>query len=310
MKKIIKVLIKQTATLLDILSLRITPTKSSPSFLKPVLSSLLVVITLQVDTVFADAQLMVSPTRIMFEDNARSEQITLINSGTAEGRYRISMVRRQLTENGEFINIDEKTPGNYADEMVRFSPRQVTLQPGKSQTIRIQLRKPRDLAKAEYRSHMLFQKIPDPSKSNIETMSGTQTEGLTINIIPIVGISIPVIVRHGELESTVSLTDFQFSLGNTQNAKPKLSMTINREGSSSIYGDFIVEFTPKGKQAITVAQTNGIAVYTPIPKRLYSINLNTPDNLSLSNGQLTVKFMEHGKSNEESIITQARMLLP
>ena len=77
---------------------------------------------------------MVSPTRIVFEGNERSKQINLINNGAETGRFKISFVRRNMTSAGKIEVIDEKEPGMYSDEMVRFSPRLVTLAPGESQT--------------------------------------------------------------------------------------------------------------------------------------------------------------------------------
>ena len=47
---------------------------------------------------------------------------------------------------------------------------------------------------------MLFQALPPPSSSSIEKIANQQSgEGITIELLPIVGVSIPVIVRHGDL---------------------------------------------------------------------------------------------------------------
>ena len=46
-----------------------------------------------------------------------------------------------MNADGKIIKVDENEPGMYSDEMVRFSPRQVTLEPGQSQTVRLLLRK-------------------------------------------------------------------------------------------------------------------------------------------------------------------------
>jgi len=80
--------------------------------------------------VAALGQLMVSPTRIVFEGNERTKQINLINNGSETGRFRISFVRKNMNSSGKIEVIDDKEPGMYSDEMVRFSPRQVTLEPG------------------------------------------------------------------------------------------------------------------------------------------------------------------------------------
>ena len=46
---------------------------------------------------FAAGQLMVTPTRIVFEGNDRTKQVNLVNNGSETGRFRISFVRRNMT---------------------------------------------------------------------------------------------------------------------------------------------------------------------------------------------------------------------
>ena len=141
----------------------------------------------------AVGQLMVSPTRVVFEGNERSKQVNLINNGAETARYRISLVRRTMNSDGKIQAVDENEPGMYADEMVRFSPRQVSLAPGQSQTVRLMLRKKAGTADGEYRSHMMFQSLPDSTASDVNNLSSDRAKGLSIELIPVVGITIPVI---------------------------------------------------------------------------------------------------------------------
>ena len=51
----------------------------------------------------------------------------------------------------------EAAPGeHFADGMLSWSPRQITLQPGTAQVVRLMVRKPEGLAEGEYRSHLDF----------------------------------------------------------------------------------------------------------------------------------------------------------
>ncbi|UCB55242.1 MAG: molecular chaperone, partial [Thiotrichales bacterium] len=144
----------------------------------------------------AAAQLMISPTRVVFEGTERSKQVNLINNGSDVGRFRISFVRRKMLESGQIEAAEEGEPGMYSDDMVRFAPRQVTLQPGQSQTVRLMLRKKSGLEDGEYRSHLMFQSLPDSSSSNIEELASDNAKGVSVQLIPVVGITIPVIVRQ------------------------------------------------------------------------------------------------------------------
>jgi P pilus assembly chaperone PapD len=269
-----------------------------------------VIATLPVTNAHAAGQLMVSPTRIVFEGNERTKQVNLINNGSETARYRISFVRRNMTEDGDFEDVPENETGMYSDEIVRFSPRQVTLQPGQSQTVRLMLRKKRDMKDGEYRSHMLFQSLPDPASTEISQLANDNTKGLSIQLVPVVGITIPVIVRQGKLSSTVSLSDFELKQANTVRAEKTLSFKINRAGNSSAYGDFRVYFTPSGGEPVVVGQINGVAVYTPLASRSVDLRLQTPSGFNLSNGEFHITFLEPGKDEITGLLAESRFAVP
>lgn len=260
--------------------------------------------------VLALGQLMVSPTRVVFEGNERTKQINVINNGAETGRFRISFVRRNMNSEGNIKEIDKDEPGMYSDGMVRFSPRQVTLEPGQSQTVRLLLRKKSGITDGEYRSHMMFQSLPDPAASDISNLAGSQKEKLTISLIPVVGITIPVIVRQGNLDTKISLSDFEIKQGNSVKAQSILSLKINREGTKSAYGDFNVYFTPKNGAPITIGKINGVAVYTSTTSRNLEIKLQMPENFSLSNGELRVVYLEPGKDEKSGLIAESRLATP
>lgn len=260
--------------------------------------------------VYAAGQLMVSPTRVVFEGSERTKQVNLINNGSETGRFRVSFVRRNMTEDGKFEETAENEPGMFSDEFVRFSPRQVTLQPGQSQTVRLMLRKKSGMPDGEYRSHMLFQSLPDPATSDISDLAGDNSKGLSVQLIPVIGITIPVIVRQGQLDSTVTLSGFQIKQANTVRASSTLSLKINRKGTRSAYGDFRVYFTPKGGTAVTVGQINGVAVYTPLSSRTIEIRLQMPSGFSLSNGELHITYLEPGEDERTGLLAESRLAIP
>ena len=107
--------------------------------------------------------LLVAPTRVVFEARRRSAEVTLVNIGTDTATYRISFVHQRMKPDGSLEAVDTPGPGEaFADDLVRFSPRQVTLEPRVAQTVRMQLRIPAGLTAGEYRSHLLFRAIPPP----------------------------------------------------------------------------------------------------------------------------------------------------
>jgi hypothetical protein len=223
---------------------------------------------------YARADLMLYPIRIVFEKNQRAAQIDLVNDGKETATYRISLVNKRMSETGEFSEIETPAPGErFADALLRYSPRQVELAPGASQTVRMSLRKPANLAPGEYRSHLVFRRVAEAKgKAGTQAQDNPAGEGLTIKLTPLIGVSIPIIVRHGDTAATVSLSNLKLERPSA-NQPPVLSLQLQRSGNRSVYGDLAVTFTPQGGTEREVARANGVGVYTPNPLRRAKIAL-------------------------------------
>jgi len=257
----------------------------------------------------AAGNIMVTPTRIVFEQRDRSAQVTLVNQGDKTSNFRISFVRQNMTENGEFIPVAEGEPGMFSDSMIRFSPRQIQLPPGQSQVVRMVLRRPADMSEGEYRSHMLFQALPEPSSSNVEKIIQQSSDGITIELVPIVGVSIPVIVRQGELNSAVSLSNASIDLADQSTRGGKISVDITRQGNSSAYGDLRVTYTQEGATPIVIAQANSVAVYANMRTRRFQMPVNLPSDFSLENGVVNLVFLKSGATEESGTLAKTRLIL-
>jgi P pilus assembly chaperone PapD len=239
--------------------------------------------------VLAAGQLMVAPTRVVFEARDRTAKVSLVNNGTETATYRLEFTRKRMTKDGNFVDVDKPVAGElFCDEMIRFSPRQVTLPPGQSQTIRLILRKPANLAAGEYRSHLLFKSIPKSQSSSIEALDNKKADKLTIELTPVLGISIPVIVRHGKTEVTVSIDNIV--LGKAQNNQPAIQFSLKRSGNQSVYGDLSVSFEKSDGQTITLSKANGISVYSPNTERIVALPLYVPKGVQIKGGNLLVTY--------------------
>jgi fimbrial chaperone protein len=260
-------------------------------------------------SVQAAGNLMVTPTRIVFEQRDRSAQITLVNRGDKSSLFRISFLRQNMTENGQFLPVEEGASGMFSDPLIRYSPRQVSLPPGQSQVIRLALRKPGDLAKGEYRSHMLFQALPESSSSSVEKITQQKSEGITIELIPIVGVSIPVIVRHGELSSKVELANPAIVPATETKNYRRIAVDINRQGDGSAYGDIRATYTPEGGTAIVIAQANSVAVYSNMQTRRFEAPVSLPADFTLDKGTIEIIFLKSGEKAETGTLAQTSLVL-
>lgn len=239
--------------------------------------------------VYAASQLMVAPTRIVFDGKSRSAQVTVINSGDTTGTYRIKVVNKRMTEDGQVKDVESPNPDElFADKMIRFSPRQVVLEPGKTQVVRLSLRKPAKLKDGEYRSHLLFQAIPENAGTDIQ--SAVNQKGINVKLTAIVSVSIPVIVRHGDTNASVAFTSIKHQAAMDDKSTPTLLLELERTGNQSVYGDFLTEYVNSQGNSIVVSQINGVAIYTPNKKRTVKIPLTVPPGVELKNGVVKVYY--------------------
>ena len=282
---------------------------STPSFLLPGRTAL-VTLALALAAPLALADLSLYPTRIVLEKNQRAAQVELMNNGTAPETYRINLVNRRMGEMGEFIALEAPGPGDqFADPLLRYSPKQVTVQPGSSQTVRILVRKPADLAPGEYRSHLQFDRVADAAgATSVEQASTPGDKGIGVVITALVGASIPVIVRQGDTQASATLSDLAL-LPAAGDAAPALSFVINRSGNRSLYGDLTVRFTPKGGQPVDLAKAGALAVYVPNALRRARMALQVPAGTTLAGGSLSLSYRERAEAGGK-MMAEASLSLP
>lgn len=248
-------------------------------------------------TLSAQGDLLITPRRVVFEGNRQRQEITLANTGQDTARYSISFVQYRMTEEGGFEQIESPDPGQlFADAYLRFFPRTVTLAPNESQVVRMQLRRLPDMVDGEYRSHMYFRAVPDERPLGEEDIL-SDTTAIGIRLVPIFGITIPVIIRIGDLNAGIKLSNL--ALHQKEDAPPDFSLTMNREGNQSVYGDLTINYVPASGEPIEVGVVRGIAVYTPNSKRNFTMQLRQPDGVDYSSGKLVVRYSSASEARPE-----------
>ena len=259
----------------------------------------------------AMADLMLYPTRVEIDKNQRAAQVELVNRGQTPESYRISLVNRRMSETGEIVTADTAEPNEYfASDMLRYSPRQVTLKPGESQTVRIILRKPADLSNGEYRSHLQFDRLPGiEGSSNIEQAMNPESGQIAIRLTALVGASIPVIVRHGDTSANVTLDTLAMELGIKADSPPLLAFHLNRSGNRSVYGNLLATYTLPGGKPVEVSQVNGVAVYVPNTLRTAKLPLRLPEGMTLKGGLVHLTFSQRPEDGGK-LMAQASLALP
>mgnify|MGYP001289752111 CR=1 FL=1 len=234
--------------------------------------------------------LVVSPTRVELQGRDRSATVTLTNRGSESALFRISFVTMAMDDKGQ-LNTVEKTPDGMltAEGLIRYAPRQVNIPPGGTQTVRLVVRKPADLAAGEYRSHMFFRAVPPEDAGRAVDEQANQS-GISVRLTPIFGITIPVIVRHGDLDLKVAMSDMAVV---PDKDRKKLTFKLSREGNKSAYGDVKVEYLPAGGGSpVVVGEITRLAVFTPNTKRNVEVPLVVPSGVTLGKGTLKVLYRQ------------------
>lgn len=256
------------------------------------------------------ADLMLYPTRIVISPTQRSAQVEIVNRGDRPETYRISIVNRRMSESGDIVVADAPEPGDlFADSMLVYSPRQVTLQPGQSQTVRVSVRRPAGLADGEYRSHLQFDRQPDlDAQSNIEAIDQPERGQVAVTLEALIGASIPVIVRQGQTEAQVALEDLVLTPGSGDRG-PVLSFTFRRQGDQSVYGDVVATFAPAQGRPVEVGRVSGVAVYVPNPVRKAQLLLKPPEGVALRGGTLRLTYVDRASAGGQ-LLAEAQVVLP
>jgi P pilus assembly chaperone PapD len=241
--------------------------------------------------------LLVAPTRIVL-DGRKSTEIVLNNIGDAPATYRISVELRRMTADGDLVDVTNPTDRDKsAEDMIVYAPRRVTLAPHQPQSIRIAARAPQGLPDGEYRVHLLFRAIP-PAQP-VAPKDGEPVKGLHLQLIPIYGVTIPVIVRLGNLQATAGISNVHLD---KTGGKLAVDLDLSRSGTRSTFGEVRV-LKPGVKDPVAIQRA--VAVYTEIGMRHVSIPVD-PNFKGDIDGPVTVQYLETYDDGKQKIAeTQA-----
>jgi hypothetical protein len=249
------------------------------------ISLVVLVMTMFSSSCDAQGNLLITPRRVVFDGQKKSQELNLANTGKDTAKYVISFLQVRMKEDGSFETITVPDPGqNFADRYLRFFPRTVTLGPNEAQVIKIQLTKTGELQPGEYRSHIYFRAIPDEKPLGEEAKK--DSTAIAIKLTPIFGITIPVIIRVGSSNTKVSLSDLSLNL--PVDSLPRMKFTINRSGNMSVYGDISVDYISANGKIIPAGSIKGIAVYTPNLLRRVWIDLSNTAGIDYHTGKLRI----------------------
>ena len=228
--------------------------------------------------------LLVAPTRIVL-DGRKGAEVILNNIGDEPATYRISVEFRRMTADGGLVDVPEPSAEDkLAEDMIVYAPRRVTLAPHQPQSVRVNARAPEGLPDGEYRVHLLFRAIP-PTHPVSAAGPDEAAKGLRFALIPVYGVTIPVIVRFGNLQAKAGIANVHLE---TRDGKPQVAMDLSRSGDRSTFGEVRVL---KAGVRDPIAIQKSVAVYKEVAMRRVSIPVDEAFKGALS-GPVTVQYVE------------------
>lgn len=261
------------------------------TFLLKTIATLVIALNfLVIPTSEAQADMLVMPPFIMFEDRDRLHDIALINTGNTAGTYRITWIYYKQKEEGGYELMDTPLNPEYDHaKMIVFSPKQVTLPPGGRQRVRMSLRKPPGLPNGEYRAHMQMQRIELTSKSETR-----QDDGLTAELDVRVGFAVPVVIRQGGQDVNVTISNPQFieAKFKAKDQRSRLQVTLNRSGTHGTIGRLRAYWTPPGGDEKQIGALNNVNIYSELDRRIAQIALK--EGTRVVGGQLRIVYEGDG----------------
>ncbi|RXE97488.1 fimbria/pilus periplasmic chaperone [Pseudoalteromonas sp. PS5] len=240
---------------------------------------------------FSYANLLISPTRVVFDERTRTAEIVVLNNSSVYQSYRLSWEEKQALPSGGYKLIQEENAINLSS-MARVSPSQMRLAPGQRQVVKIALRKPRALGAGEYRSHLLFQALPNGNDGN-----GNQG---TIKLDIALNYSLPIMARHKIDTPNITIT--------TVDVTDKVTVGLSKTGVASAFGTIEAFFKPQGvASAKRVAITADYTVHTELERAQAQLTLLPRARINAP-GILEIRFTGSGEYKRHVFAEKAVIL--
>jgi len=178
--------------------------------------------------------------------------------------YRIGFRYQTMTPTGEIklATEEEHKLMQPIEQMVMFSPKQVTLQPKQTQTVKFTFRKIPTATLSEYAAYIVFQELDD--SPIIPQLSEQPDAGnVAIKVKPLFKISIPIFISDETSTSQKSAEINNMKIDKDLNV---IMFDINNVGQYSMTGRIVAKFF-KGKKMLGKFEQTNVSIPNPLKMR-------------------------------------------
>ncbi|MFD1384728.1 molecular chaperone [Rhodanobacter aciditrophus] len=264
-------------------------------------AALVLLLGLSVAPSFAD--ILISPTRITLDERNRSAAITLINPGNETRAYRIGWKQLIALPQGGYRELTEQEKQQFSsiERIIRVSPKQVTLQPGQRQTVKLLLRKQQGMMDGEYRSHLTLTALPP-----LEKKAAPKQQGPSFQLNMLTSYTLPILYREGKLSVNPSITNLSL-VTQKDSGITYIKVAFTHRDKFSSHGRLIALWQPKGGSQRQVGILNGYNLYPETP----NAQIQFPwESFKLEPGTLTVRFEGQQEFSGQVFSTKTLTITP
>ena len=269
----------------------------------PVVGLLLVVLMW---SSLAHADIMISPLRVVLDEQRTEATLTLRNPGERDRTYRIFWVEREMGPDGRVV-VAESGVERPASSLVRHAPRRITVPAGGNQTVRLFWRPSESVANGEYRSHLMLQLDGGGQMgAGTQVMSGQAGEGVSFQLEALISFAVPVIVRKGPGEARVTFSGIEPRMVALDDGSQQMVMAVRmqRAGPFSAYGNLLIHQQIDGSsEPELIGRVTGAAIYHELDEVEYEVRLNPAVQLH-PGAMLRVALVEPDPRGERLIAEQ------
>lgn len=223
--------------------------------------------------------------RIVFDNNYTSETLDIENTSDHEQVYSAHFLHYEMRENKGLHQISKDKPVEnvrWADDLIDFTPKELIVPPKSSRKLKLFLKFGPYIKEGEYRTHIQIKEMTS-DKENKEDVKGAH-----LKMKP--GVVMPVFIRWGDLKASVEIVKAQFVKSDEEDKPDRMNVTLKREGTRSIYGDFEV-FCTASAERFLVKKARGFAMYTENEQRDMSFKLKIKKDQEEACGSMIIKYV-------------------
>ncbi len=238
----------------------------------------------------AYANIMITPTRVVFDERDRYAVVNLINGSDETKVYLLEWKFMRMQEgSGGYERLEEPFTDFDLSQYVDFSPRRVTLAPGAVQKVRLALRRPADVPTGDYHIHLKF-KLEEMEPSQVIVSNGGKNISTAVKVN--VSYTIPVIARFGEVQASAEIE--RIDMGRDQDSgKLYVEVPVARSGTHAVLGYLRVFHLDKAGNERLIGEISNAHIFPEINKRIFKVQLND----EIQGGRLRVELRHLDKDD-------------